>query len=68
MIQASLSGIIASIILALSRAVGETIYKKLVFGTVAVYTSNMFLPAQTMTAYIAPSASVAICPLVKLVI
>ena len=53
MIQASLSGIVASIILALSRAVGETMAVTLAVGTVAVYTSNMFLPAQTMTAYIA---------------
>ena len=53
MLQASLSGIIASIILALSRAVGETMAVTLAVGTVAVYTSNMFLPAQTMTAYIA---------------
>jgi phosphate transport system permease protein len=53
MIQASLSGILASIILALSRAVGETMAVTLAVGTVAVYTTNMFLPAQTMTAYIA---------------
>ena len=53
MIQASLSGIVASIILALSRAVGETMAVTLAVGTMAVYTSNMFLPAQTMTAYIA---------------
>ena len=53
MIQASLSGIVASIILALSRAVGETMAVTLAVGTVAVYTSNVFLPAQTMTAYIA---------------
>jgi phosphate transport system permease protein len=53
MIQASLSGIVASIILALSRAVGETMAVTLAVGTVAIYTSNMFLPAQTMTAYIA---------------
>lgn len=53
MIQAALSGILASIILALSRAVGETMAVTLAVGTVAVYTSNMFLPAQTMTAYIA---------------
>ena len=53
MIQASLSGIIASIILALSRAVGETMAVTLAVGTVAVYTANMFVPAQTMTAYIA---------------
>ena len=44
MLQASLSGIIASIILALSRAVGETMAVTLAVGTVAVYTSNMFLP------------------------
>ena len=42
MLQASLSGIIASIILALSRAVGETMAVTLAVGTVAVYTSNMF--------------------------
>ena len=42
MIQASLSGIIASIILALSRAVGETMAVTLAVGTVAVFTSNMF--------------------------
>ena len=53
MLQAALSGILASIILALSRAVGETMAVTLAVGTVAVYTSNMFLPAQTMTAYIA---------------
>ena len=50
MIQASLSGIIANIILPF-RAVGETIAGTA--WTVAVYTSNVFLPAQTMTAYIA---------------
>ena len=53
MIQASLSGIVASIILALSRAVGETMAVTLAVGTIAVFTSNMFVPAQTMTAYIA---------------
>ena len=52
MIQASLSGILASIIQP-CRAVGETMAVTLAVGTVAVYTSNMFLPAQTMTAYIA---------------
>jgi phosphate transport system permease protein len=53
MVQAALSGILASIILALSRAVGETMAVTLAVGTAAVYTANMFLPAQTMTAYIA---------------
>jgi len=57
MIQAALSGIIASIILALSRAVGETMAVTLAVGTVAVFTTNMFLPAQTMTAYIAQKVS-----------
>jgi|TARA_B100001758_G_scaffold96281_1_gene82274 phosphate transport system permease protein len=53
MIPASLSGILASIILALSRAVGETMAVTLAVGTMAAFTANMFLPAQTMTAYIA---------------
>jgi len=53
MLQASLSGIVASIILALSRAVGETMAVTLAVGTAAVFTTNMFQPAQTMTAYIA---------------
>ena len=53
MIPASLSGILASIVLALSRAVGETMAVTLAVGTVAAFTGNMFLPAQTMTAYIA---------------
>ena len=53
MIPASLSGILASIVLALSRAGGETMAGTLAVGTVAAFTGNMFLPAQTMTAYIA---------------
>ena len=54
MIQAPLS-IIASIILALP-VLWVVHGRTLAVGTVAVYTSNMFLPAQTMTAYIAQRA------------
>ena len=52
-IPSALSGILASIILALSRAIGETMAVTLSVGTLAVYSDNMFRSAQTMTAYIA---------------
>ena len=52
MIQTSLSGIIASIILALSRAVGETMAVTLAVGTVAVCVQHV-LARSDMTAYIA---------------
>lgn len=56
-IPSALSGILASIILALSRAVGETMAVTLSVGTMAVFTTNMFRSAQTMTAYIAQRIS-----------
>lgn len=52
-VPSALSGILASIILALSRAVGETMAVTLSVGTLATYSDNMFRSAQTMTAYIA---------------
>ena len=52
-IPSALSGILASIILALSRAVGETMAVTLSVGTLATFSDNMFISARTMTAYIA---------------
>ena len=52
-IPAGLSGIVASVILALSRAVGETMAVTLAVGTVAAYTGNPFVSSQTMTSFIA---------------
>jgi phosphate transport system permease protein len=52
-LPSALSGILASIILALSRAIGETMAVTLSVGAVATFSDNMFLSAQTMTAYIA---------------
>lgn len=52
-VPSALSGILASIILALSRAVGETMAVTLSVGTMATFSDNMFRSAQTMTAYIA---------------
>lgn len=52
-IPSALSGILASIILALSRAVGETMAVTLSVGTIATFSDNMFISARTMTAYIA---------------
>ena len=52
-IPSGLSGILASIVLAFSRAIGETMAVTISVGTAAYYTRNMFLSSQTMTAYIA---------------
>ncbi len=52
-VPSALSGILASIILALSRAIGETMAVTLSVGTLATFSNNMFRSAQTMTAYIA---------------
>lgn len=51
-LPAGLSGVIASFILAISRAVGETMAVVLAAGTVPRITLNPFLPIETMTSYI----------------
>lgn len=52
-VPAALSGIMASIILALSRAIGETMIVMLATGTSPKLTGNPLDSAQTMTAFIA---------------
>ena len=51
-IRAALSGIVASFILAVSRAIGETMAVTLAAGSNAKLTMNPFESIQTMTAYI----------------
>ncbi|MDW7727392.1 MAG: phosphate ABC transporter permease subunit PstC [Candidatus Methanoperedens sp.] len=51
-VPAALSGIIASFILAISRAIGETMAVTLAAGATAKMTLNFFESIQTMTAYI----------------
>lgn len=51
-LPASLSGILAAIILALSRAIGETMIVVIACGGMPNITANVFEPVQTMTAYI----------------
>lgn len=52
---AALSGIVAAIILAMSRAVGETMIVALAVGSQPEITINPFVGNQTMTGYIAQS-------------
>jgi phosphate transport system permease protein len=54
---AALSGIVASIMLAISRAVGETMIVILAAGSTPQMTLNPVEPVQTMTAYIATTAT-----------
>jgi phosphate transport system permease protein len=54
---AALSGIVASIMLAASRAVGETMIVLLAGGSTPNFTLNPVEPVQTMTAYIATTAT-----------
>jgi phosphate transport system permease protein len=49
---AALSGVIAAVLLALARAVGETMAVALAAGMMAKLTLNPFTSVQTMTAYI----------------
>jgi phosphate transport system permease protein len=51
-VPAALSGIIASVILALSRAVGETMIVAVAAGMSPTFTFNPLVPVETMTAYI----------------
>jgi phosphate transport system permease protein len=56
-VPAALSGIIASFILALSRAIGETMIVTIAAGGQANLTLNPLRSVQTMTAYIAQTAT-----------
>ena len=51
-VPAALSGIVASFILAISRAIGETLIVTLAAGATPNLTGNPFEGIQTMTAYI----------------
>lgn len=54
---AALSGIVASIVLAISRAVGETMIVVLAAGSTPQFTLNPVEPIQAMTSYIATTAT-----------
>jgi phosphate transport system permease protein len=54
---AALSGIVAAVVLGMSRAVGETMIVAIAAGSQAQLTLNPLLGAQTMTAFIAQVAS-----------
>lgn len=51
-VPAALSGIIASFVLAISRAIGETMIVTIASGSAKNFTTNILQPMQTMTAYI----------------
>jgi phosphate transport system permease protein len=52
-LPAALSGVIAAFILAASRAVGETMIVAIAAGSGSDFTFNPFVPAETITGYIA---------------
>jgi phosphate transport system permease protein len=56
-LPAALSGVIASFVLGLSRAIGETMVAVIAAGSIAQLTADPREPMQTMTAYIAQAAS-----------
>ena len=56
-LPAALSGVIASFVLGLSRAIGETMVAVIVGGSIAQLTLDPREPMQTMTAFIAQAAS-----------
>lgn len=51
-VPAAFSGIIAAVILAASRAIGETMIVAIAAGQQPRFTANPFVPIETMTAYI----------------
>jgi phosphate transport system permease protein len=55
-VPAALSGVIASFILAISRAIGETMIVTIAAGAQANFTINPLRSVQTMTAYIAQAS------------
>lgn len=55
-LPAALSGVIASFVLALSRAIGETMVAVIAAGSIAQLTLDPREPMQTMTAFIAQAA------------
>lgn len=56
-LPAASSGIVASFLLALSRAIGETMAVAIAAGSLAKLSANPFQPMQTMTAYIVQATS-----------
>lgn len=56
-LPAASSGIVASFLLALSRAIGETMAVTIAAGSLARLSGNPFQPMQTMTAYIVQATS-----------
>jgi phosphate transport system permease protein len=56
-LPAALSGVIASFVLALSRAIGETMVAVIAAGSIAQLSADPRQPMQTMTAFIAQAAS-----------
>ena len=56
-VPAAFSGIVAAVILAMSRAVGETMIVALAAGSKAQLTANPLQPAQTMTGFIVQAFS-----------
>ena len=51
-VHAALSGIVSAFILAVSRAIGETMIGTIAAGQNPNFTLNPFVPIETMTAYI----------------
>jgi phosphate transport system permease protein len=56
-LPAALSGVVASFVLGLSRAIGETMVVVIAAGSIAQLTADPRQPMQTMTAFIAQAAS-----------
>jgi phosphate transport system permease protein len=56
-LPAALSGVIASFVLGLSRAIGETMVAVIAAGSIAQLTADPRQPMQTMTAFIAQAAA-----------